>query len=168
MEERKKKEKYVRWQYSSTGDHSLAADETLGVKDGALGVRGGLVLSSVSDEALAVGKSDVRRSDAIALVIRDDLNLAVDVNANAGVGGAKIDADHSAEGLSGFLRKSGTEQGHGDEDCERRIEGMVRSWVRGVEKNNPEGERVKRKVPKKTKVVLQRKSFFFFFSRTWV
>lgn len=129
MEERRKKENYVWWDISSMGDNSLAADKTLRVKDGALGVRGGLVLSSVSDEALVVGKSDVRRSDTIALVIRDDLNLAVDVNANAGVGGAKIDADHGAEALSGFLRKSGTEQGNGDEDCKRIIEGDDASLV---------------------------------------
>jgi hypothetical protein len=42
-----------------------------------------LVLGGVADEALALREGDVRRGDAVALVVGDDLNLAVLVNAHA-------------------------------------------------------------------------------------
>mmetsp|Transcript_26727 Transcript_26727/g.85840 ORF Transcript_26727/g.85840 Transcript_26727/m.85840 type:complete len:204 (+) Transcript_26727:1615-2226(+) len=98
--------------------HSLAADEALHVVDGALGVGGGLVLGGVADEALGVGEGDVGRGDAVALVVGDNLNAAVLVDAHARVGGAKIDTDDSAQALLGGLllgagaRHEG-EHGHG-------------------------------------------------------
>mmetsp|Transcript_26717 Transcript_26717/g.85792 ORF Transcript_26717/g.85792 Transcript_26717/m.85792 type:complete len:258 (+) Transcript_26717:1574-2347(+) len=96
----------------------LAADEALHVVDGALGVGGGLVLGGVADEALGVGEGDVGRGDAVALVVGDNLNAAVLVDAHARVGGAKIDTDDSAQALLGGLllgagaRHEG-EHGHG-------------------------------------------------------
>lgn len=106
---------------SLPGGDVLAADETLGVEDGALGVGGGLVLRSVADEALTVGEGYVGGGDAVALVVGDDLHLAVHVHADAGVRGAEVDTDHGAQLFSGRLvREGGAEKRDGDEDCARR------------------------------------------------
>lgn len=45
----------------------FAADETLGIEDGVLGVGGQLVLGGITDQALALlGECDVGRSDTVA------------------------------------------------------------------------------------------------------
>ena len=44
----------------------LAADKALDVEDGAVRVGGGLVLGGVSDQALFVGKGDVRGSNTVS------------------------------------------------------------------------------------------------------
>lgn len=45
----------------------FAADQTLGVKDGVLGIGGELILGGIADEALALlGEGDVGRSDTVA------------------------------------------------------------------------------------------------------
>ena len=44
----------------------LAANETLDIVDGVEGVRGGLVLGGVSDEALVLGKGDVRGGNTVS------------------------------------------------------------------------------------------------------
>ena len=62
-----------------------ATDQTLGVKDGVLGVGRQLVLGGISDETLALGgESDVGRGDTVTLVVSDDLNTAVLVYSNTG------------------------------------------------------------------------------------
>lgn len=54
------------------------ADQTLGVEDSVLGVRGQLVLGSISNETLTFsGESHIGWSDAVSLVIGDDLNTAI-------------------------------------------------------------------------------------------
>lgn len=73
--------------------NSLAADETLDVIDGTLGVGGGLVLSSITDETLCVRERHVGWRDAVTLVVGDDLNASILVDGNARVGGSKIDTD---------------------------------------------------------------------------
>ena len=63
-----------------------AADQTLGVVHGVGRVERGLVLGGVADEALGVVKCDVGRRDAVSLVVCDDLDLSILVDANARVG----------------------------------------------------------------------------------
>ena len=60
---------YVRLDFSVI---ILATDEALGVEDGVVGVHGDLVLGSVSDETLRVGKGDIGRCCPVALVVGDD------------------------------------------------------------------------------------------------
>ena len=56
----------------------LAPDEALRVEHGVDRVHRGLVLRGVADEALGIGKRDVRRRRARAHVVGDDLDAAVD------------------------------------------------------------------------------------------
>jgi hypothetical protein len=44
----------------------LAANETLDVEDGVVGVRGGLVLGGVSDESLLIGEGNVGGGDTVS------------------------------------------------------------------------------------------------------
>ncbi|WVZ67894.1 hypothetical protein U9M48_016911 [Paspalum notatum var. saurae] len=79
-----------------------AADEALGVVDGAPRVGRRLVLGGLADEPLAaVGEGDPGGRDPVALVVGDDLHAAVPVDAHTRVGGAQVDADHSAHVLAG-------------------------------------------------------------------
>ena len=55
----------------------FAANETLGVEDGVLGVGGQLVLGGIADQTVALlGERHVRRRDAVALVVRNDLHAS--------------------------------------------------------------------------------------------
>lgn len=61
-----------------------AANKALDVEDSVLGVQGKLVLGSISDKTLALLRErHVRGSDAVALVVGDNLNTAVLVDTNA-------------------------------------------------------------------------------------
>ncbi len=70
----------------------LAADETLGVEDGVLGVLCGLVLGGVTDETLG-SECDVRRGDSVTLVVGDNFDTAVDLSTDTRVGGSEIDTN---------------------------------------------------------------------------
>mmetsp|Transcript_61850 Transcript_61850/g.127900 ORF Transcript_61850/g.127900 Transcript_61850/m.127900 type:complete len:110 (+) Transcript_61850:691-1020(+) len=71
----------------------LSADQALRIEDGVIGVHGSLVLGSISDEALGICERNPGRSGAVTLIVGDDLNLAVLVDAHTGVRGAEIDTD---------------------------------------------------------------------------
>mmetsp|Transcript_28988 Transcript_28988/g.81655 ORF Transcript_28988/g.81655 Transcript_28988/m.81655 type:complete len:550 (-) Transcript_28988:41-1690(-) len=75
----------------------VAADEALDIVNGTCRVGRGLVLGSISDQTLVAGEGNVRRGDAVALVVGNDLNTPVLVDANARIGGAEIDADHCSD-----------------------------------------------------------------------
>ena len=53
----------------------LAADETLGIEDGVLGVHGDLVLGRITDETLGVCESNERRGSSVTHVVGDDIAL---------------------------------------------------------------------------------------------
>mmetsp|Transcript_66483 Transcript_66483/g.105199 ORF Transcript_66483/g.105199 Transcript_66483/m.105199 type:complete len:338 (-) Transcript_66483:1340-2353(-) len=78
------------------GVGELAADQTLGIEDGILGVARHLVLGCVADEALRIRKGHVARRGAVALVVGNDFHPTIFVDANAGVGGAQVDSNHWA------------------------------------------------------------------------
>merc|ERR1719194_326160 len=77
----------------------LATDEALHVKQSLGGVDRRLRLGSLANQTFFVGERDVRRGDAVTLVIRNDLHATVLVNSNARVGRAKIDPDDRAVDL---------------------------------------------------------------------
>mmetsp|Transcript_96513 Transcript_96513/g.300539 ORF Transcript_96513/g.300539 Transcript_96513/m.300539 type:complete len:195 (-) Transcript_96513:2-586(-) len=70
-----------------------ATDQPLDVEEGLRGVDRRLVLCRLADQPLVVGEGDVRGSDAVSLVVRDDLDPAVLVDADAGVRRPQVDAD---------------------------------------------------------------------------
>ena len=74
----------------------LATNQSLGVEDGVDWVHGDLVLCRVTDETLCVCEGDERRSCAVALVVRDDLNAVVPIDTDARVRGTQVDTDGGA------------------------------------------------------------------------
>ena len=106
----------------------LAADQTLHIKDRVLGVDGGLVLRRVADQALAgVVPRDVRGRDAVALVVRDDLDAAVLEDADARVRRAQINTDDRAQVLLGDGR--GRERRRGERGA-HHLSLLLLLWVR--------------------------------------
>ena len=91
---------------------ALATDQTLGVVDGVGGVDSGLVLGSVTNQALAISERDVRRGNTVTLIVGDDLNTAVLVHTHARVGGAQIDTNHGAKLLLLGVNSGDRKQGH--------------------------------------------------------
>jgi hypothetical protein len=69
----------------------FAADETLDIEDGVGRVHGDLVLCGITDETLGVCESHERGSGAVALVIGNDFDAVITVDAHTGVGGPQID-----------------------------------------------------------------------------
>mmetsp|Transcript_12607 Transcript_12607/g.18878 ORF Transcript_12607/g.18878 Transcript_12607/m.18878 type:complete len:175 (-) Transcript_12607:360-884(-) len=62
----------------------VTTDETLYIKYGVLRVDGGLVFGCISNETLAIlGEGNVRWSDSVALIVCNDINLAILVDSNA-------------------------------------------------------------------------------------
>ena len=55
----------------------FATDETLRVEDRVVGVHGDLVLGGITDKTLGVGKGNIGRGGAVALVVGDDLDTVV-------------------------------------------------------------------------------------------
>mmetsp|Transcript_74839 Transcript_74839/g.198832 ORF Transcript_74839/g.198832 Transcript_74839/m.198832 type:complete len:166 (-) Transcript_74839:14-511(-) len=73
--------------------HKLSANQALGVKDGVPRVVGNLVLGSIPYQALVGRPRHVGRGGPVALVVGNDLHLAIFVDTDAGVRRAEIDAD---------------------------------------------------------------------------
>ena len=71
----------------------LAADQTLGVKDGVFGVHGRLIFGCISNETLGVGERDVGRRCAVALVVGDDLHAPILPDSDARVGRPQINTN---------------------------------------------------------------------------
>ena len=74
-------------------------DQTLHIEQRLGGVDGGLVLGGLANQTLVIRERDVGRSNAVTLIVGDDLDAAVLVDADARVRGAQIDADHGAVDL---------------------------------------------------------------------
>merc|ERR1719498_900687 len=71
----------------------LAADQPLGVEDGVSGVSSGLVLGSVTNEALFLGEGNVGGCRVDTLIVGNDFNFVVLEHTHAGVGGSQVNTD---------------------------------------------------------------------------
>mmetsp|Transcript_39400 Transcript_39400/g.92147 ORF Transcript_39400/g.92147 Transcript_39400/m.92147 type:complete len:255 (-) Transcript_39400:123-887(-) len=83
----------------------LAANQALDVEHSVLGVEGALVLGGVTHKALVIGESNPRGGDTVTLVVGDDLDLAVLVDTDARIRGAKVDTDGGVDRL--LVRRHG-------------------------------------------------------------
>ena len=70
-------------------------------KDSVYRVHGDLVLSSITNQTLGVGESNIGRSSPVTLVIGNDLNTVMLPDTNARVGGSEIDSDSRTFSLAG-------------------------------------------------------------------
>merc|ERR1719213_405651 len=85
----------------------LATDEALHVKQSLGGVDCRLRLGSLANQTFFIGESNVRRRDAVALVIRNDLYATVLVDSDTRVRRAQIDPDDGGVDLVLSGRKRG-------------------------------------------------------------
>ena len=75
----------------------LATNETLRVKDRVLGVLGGLVLSSVTNETLVIlGEGHVRGCNTVTLVIGNNFDTALTLYTDTRVRGTQVNTDYRA------------------------------------------------------------------------
>mmetsp|Transcript_11604 Transcript_11604/g.29366 ORF Transcript_11604/g.29366 Transcript_11604/m.29366 type:complete len:232 (-) Transcript_11604:265-960(-) len=75
----------------------VSADQALDVIDGVFRVDGGLILGSITNQAfVGVGKRNNGRSDAISLVIGNDLSGSIFIHRDTAVGRPEIDANDGA------------------------------------------------------------------------
>ena len=82
--------------------------QALGVKQSILGIDGGLVFGGIADETFpGFGEGDVRRSDAIALIVGNNIDFPILEDTHAGVSGTKIDADNGRVFICTVRRGSG-------------------------------------------------------------
>ncbi len=79
---------------------------SLNIVDSVAWVGGSLVLSCVTDQTLLLSESNVRWSNAVSLVVDEDLNLPVLHNTDARVGGPQINTDNCCGQLSAKLRQA--------------------------------------------------------------
>lgn len=98
------------------GSNSL--QHLLDVKDSVGRVGSRLLFGSVTNEALLIGVSDIRRGDTVSLVVDENLNLALLHDTNARVGGAQILKEKQesvcSSGQGGQLVREGRQQPCGD------------------------------------------------------
>merc|ERR1719486_1576044 len=85
----------------------LATDEALHVKQSLGGVDRRLRLGSLANQTFVLSESNVRRRDAVALVVRNDLYATVLVDSDTRVRRAQIDPDDGAVDLVLSGRKRG-------------------------------------------------------------
>lgn len=71
----------------------LAADEAFGVKDSISGISCGLILCSITDEALVFSEGDIGRGSVEALIISNDFDFIILPHTYTGVGCAEIDTN---------------------------------------------------------------------------
>jgi hypothetical protein len=76
----------------TSGEDLLPADEALCVKNRPCWVSRGLIFGRVTDETFTVGERNIRRCYTVSLVVRDNLDLSVDIDANARIRCTKVNA----------------------------------------------------------------------------
>mmetsp|Transcript_63397 Transcript_63397/g.166054 ORF Transcript_63397/g.166054 Transcript_63397/m.166054 type:complete len:301 (+) Transcript_63397:1286-2188(+) len=94
-----------------------AADQALHIEERLRRVDGGLILGRLTDQTLIIREGHVGGRDAVSLVVRDDLDATVLVDADARVGRAQIDTDDRTVDLLlvvlGQSRRGQGQQAHG-------------------------------------------------------
>merc|ERR1719228_268458 len=75
----------------------LSADQSLGVKDGVLGISCQLILGCISNQPFTISsEGNITGSNPVTLVISDDFNTPVLEDSNTGVSCSQIDPNHSS------------------------------------------------------------------------